>query len=76
MHCFPTEVENEKINRQNPLLFEWDVTSTQITSGHGIKNLNASNKVHAIEMNNMSVAGMLCSLCSTLAHLHLEKPQP
>ncbi len=40
-HCFPTEVWHEKVRRLNPLLFEWDVTSSQNTSGHSINNPNA-----------------------------------
>ncbi len=64
-HSLATEVQQEKVRRSNSLLLEWDVTSTQNTSGHSMNNLSAGNTVHAIAINRISCLKRLHSLHST-----------
>ncbi len=46
--CFPTDLQHENVIRLKPLLFEWEVTSTQITSGHNMNNRSAGKIVQAM----------------------------
>ncbi len=52
--CLPIERREEKVRRWNPLLFEWEVTSTQTTSGHNLNNQNAGFTIQATTMNSAS----------------------
>ncbi len=52
--CVPIERREEKVRRWYPLLFEWEVTSTQITSGHTLNNQNAGFTIQANAMNSAS----------------------
>ncbi len=45
---FPTEVWHEKVSRSKPLLLEWELTSTQITSGYNINNCSAGKMTQAM----------------------------
>ncbi len=52
--CLPIERHEEKVRRRNPLLLEWEVTSTQTTSGHNLNNQNAGFTIQATTMNSAS----------------------
>ncbi len=62
--CLPIERRKEKERRWNPLLFEWEVTSTQTTSGH---NLNIQNAGFTIQATAMSSAFSFCRYRSDLS---------
>ena len=65
--CLPIDSRDENVRRQNPLLLEWDVTSTQITSGHNLNNLKAGFTIQATAMNSASsLWSDLSSLSSTI----------
>ncbi len=66
--CFPTNVQYENVSRSKPLLLEWEVTSTHITSGHNMNNQRADSVVQAMAINKISVGGKLCSQRSTCAN--------
>ncbi len=44
--CLSTDVRQENVRRQNPPLFEWEVTSHQTTSGHNMNSHKAGIVVH------------------------------
>jgi hypothetical protein len=52
--CLPIERREETERRWNPLLFEWEVTSSQTTSGHNWNNQNAGFTIQATNMNSAS----------------------
>ena len=61
--CLPIDRRDENVRRWKPLLLEWDVTSTQTTSGHNLNRRNAGLTIQATPMNSES------SLMSCLSRL-------
>jgi len=66
-----TDVRHEKVRRLNPLLFECDVTSHQITSGHNLKRRNIGRTNQAIDMKSISVSksDLSCLSCFAMASI-------
>ena len=59
------DVRQEKLSRWKPLLFVWEVTSHQTTSGQSLKNRRAGKIVQAIAMNKVSESINFLSLLSS-----------
>ena len=57
--CLPMDICEENVSRWKPLLLEWDVTSSQTTSGHSLNNWNAGFSIQAT-----SIKVHLCSVIS------------
>ena len=60
--CLPIDRRDEKVGRWKPMLLEWEVTSTQTTSGHCLNKQNTGFTIQATPMKSVSLLSRFLSL--------------
>ncbi len=62
--CLPIDRRDEKVGRWKPMLLEWEVTSTQTTSGHCLNKQNTGFTIQATPMKSVSLLSRFLSCLS------------